>query len=131
MLFALALLLTAQPVLAAKCSKIIIDVTNRYKKSGEGVAIKGTDIKYYDYGAGKWRDKCIVNKVISYNQNGWLHHCTYPALYPSLSYVGGENTKVIIYFRYDTGRGWSSQYYRTTSRFQCIDKMVIEKTIAN
>ena len=98
----------------SKCSDVDIHVHNQYTRNGDNKDIKVVDFKYYDYEDSKWRNESTSNKIIDWGGSKLWNK--------ALEYVGGETTKIKVYFKYNLGgTSWSSTYTRTSTNFFCYD----------
>ena len=114
---------------AADCEDVRFLVKNSYKTSdGTPRTIKVVDIQYYDYDKSKWRNKFIKNTKIDPGNKWYVSAIGSASVYMEFKHVGGEKTKIKVYYKYYT-TSWSSKKSKTSSSFKCSDNMVKTVTV--
>jgi len=98
----------------SKCQDFTIEIDNDYQLSGDPKDIKVVDLEYYDYEDTNWRNEVLGDQIVSY-------HDDVDEWEKNLEYIGGEDTVLRVWFRYDVGAGWSSLHSVDSPRFRCID----------
>ena len=74
----------------------------------------------------KWRNKFTKNTKIGPGNNAYVSPIG-GGLFMEFKHVGGEKTKIKVYYKYYT-TSWSSKKSKTSSSFKCSDNM--EKVVA-
>ena len=106
-IFGAAMALGASTANASEhCKDVTIAVSNQ---SGEPVEVY--DMKYYDFGSGKWRNEALRNRVLGVGQS-W-------AYIKRLERVGAERTQVMIMYRtLERGR-WKVKHKEYSTQRTC------------
>lgn len=88
------------------CRDVKIEVINQSKDG-----VKVYDMKYYDFGSGKWRNEATRNRILGVGQS-WTYR-------KRLEWVGGEMTLVEVQYRTAQNGKWRVKRTARSPRKTC------------